>query len=71
MAGAKETRGYRQIRIDGILFMAHRLVWLMIRNEWPLDDIDHINRNRDRQRISENSWEQGKSQRPKQKWAGY
>lgn len=51
MAGAKETRGYRQIRIDGILFMAHRLVWLMIRNEWPLDDIDHINRNRDDNRI--------------------
>jgi hypothetical protein len=32
--------------------MAHRLVWLWAHSEWPPDDIDHINGNRDDNRFS-------------------
>ena len=37
--------GYRVVRIDGQLYLAHRLVWLILHGSWPTE-IDHINRNR-------------------------
>lgn len=38
--------GYRQIKLDGKLYLAHRLAWLYVHGEWPTDLLDHINRNR-------------------------
>jgi hypothetical protein len=32
--------------------MAHRLAWLWVYGEWPTEDLDHINRNREDNRIS-------------------
>jgi HNH endonuclease/AP2 domain len=38
--------GYLHVKIDGSLYMAHRIVWMMATGEDPADKhIDHINRN--------------------------
>lgn len=44
-AGCLAATGYRVVRIDGRLYLAHRLVWLITTGAWPTE-IDHINRNR-------------------------
>lgn len=43
-AGYKSKAGYTQIRIDGILFYLHRLVWAYHFDE-PFIEIDHIDGN--------------------------
>jgi len=35
--------GYRFIHIDGEIFNAGRLAWLLMTGDWPKNDIDHIN----------------------------
>lgn len=42
-AGTLTVYGYIQIRIDGKLYKAHRLAWLLATGDWPVGDIDHIN----------------------------
>ena len=44
--------GYRQLNVDGKLYLAHRLAWLYTYGEWPSDLIDHINRDKTDNRIS-------------------
>ena len=44
-AGATDTYGYRVIRLDGMLYKAHRLAWLYVHGRWPEGLLDHINRN--------------------------
>lgn len=47
VAGHNDRRhGYRQIRIDGALYVAHRLAWLHVYGVWPTQFIDHINGDR-------------------------
>lgn len=43
-AGATDAYGYRVIRVDGVLYKAHRLAWLHTHGEWPSGLLDHINR---------------------------
>jgi len=50
-AGTLCTAGYRQIRIDGVAILAHRLAWLFVHGEMPTPAIDHINRAKDDNRI--------------------
>jgi hypothetical protein len=51
-AGCISTQsGYRLIRFDGKLFLAHRLVWLYVHGALPAAELDHINGNRDDNRI--------------------
>lgn len=52
LAGCMGADGYWRIRIDGELFLAHRLAWLYAHGEWPANDIDHINGKRADNRIS-------------------
>lgn len=52
MAGSLSHYGYVDIRIDGNLFKAHRLAWFLVHSEWPETDIDHINRDKSDNRIS-------------------
>lgn len=48
--------GYRRVRItiDGVKFefLAHRLAWFLVNGSWPKGEIDHINGNREDNRIA-------------------
>lgn len=46
------SRGYLTIRIDGLLWPAHRLAWFYVHGEWPKNDIDHRDLNRGNNAIS-------------------
>lgn len=68
VAGTLNHNGYRFIKINGKLYLEHRLAWLYVYGEWPKDMIDHVNGTRDDNRIenlreatrSENKWNQTK-----------
>ena len=51
VAGSSGQDGYRTIMIDGKAYKAHRLAWLLYYGSWPVDQIDHINRVRNDNRI--------------------
>jgi len=51
-AGWIDGHGYRMIRIDRIVYAAHRLIWFYFHKEWPMGEIDHINGNRSDNRIA-------------------
>lgn len=51
-AGNINNYGYRRIGIHGLHFYAHRLAWFMHYEVWPDDILDHINRDRDDNRIA-------------------
>ncbi len=36
---------YRQVRLDGVLYLAQRLIWLIVTGAWPIDRVDHFDRN--------------------------
>jgi len=44
IAGHIDRSGYRQIRVDQRLYLAHRLAWFYVHGEWPPNGLDHINR---------------------------
>lgn len=52
VAGSPDSDGYRQIRIGGKLYLAHRLAWLHTHSRWPADKIDHENGAHDDNRLS-------------------
>lgn len=39
--------GYRRISVCGMVFLAQRLAWFFHYGEWPVDDVDHRDGNRD------------------------
>lgn len=51
IAGNARPDGYRQLTINGKAYLAHRVVWLLVRGEWPNIEIDHINGNKSDNRI--------------------
>ena len=47
VAGVVHYNGYRQVKIAGSYYLAHRLVWNYVTGEDPAENqIDHIDRNR-------------------------
>jgi hypothetical protein len=46
VAGAIHKYGYRVISVDRKGYGAHRLAWLYVHGEWPKEEIDHINGDR-------------------------
>lgn len=45
-AGCVALNGYSVIRIDGVLYAAHRLAWFYANGTWPDGHVDHINRDK-------------------------
>ena len=43
-AGCKTKRGYMQVSVDGKRYLVHRLCWLYEKGYLPEHDIDHIDR---------------------------
>lgn len=41
LAGCINSRGCLSMRVDGKLYLAHRLAWLYVTGEWPTQHIDH------------------------------
>jgi len=52
VAGAKHCAGYVQMRVLGRVYLAHRLAWLYVTNQWPEGLIDHANGDRSDNRFS-------------------
>lgn len=54
ICGHKPTHnaGYGQVRVDGDVYLTHRLIWLLTYSSWPEHEIDHIDRDRMNNRIS-------------------
>jgi len=51
-AGALMGNGYVKIGIDGKEYLAHRLMWLYVNGEFPIINLDHIDRCRSNNCIS-------------------
>lgn len=51
IAGASDAYGYVVIRLDSVLYKAHRLAWLYCFGDWPIENIDHINRTKSDNRM--------------------
>lgn len=52
VVGSNDGRGYLQTSIDGQRYRVHRLAWLWIYGVLPTNHIDHIDRNRANNRIT-------------------
>lgn len=50
LAGSLDDKGYRVIRLNRVLYRAHRLVWLLHTGDLP-EVVDHINHDRTDNRI--------------------
>ena len=51
-AGCLHHKGYRVMELFGKYYSEHRLAWFYIYGQWPRDQIDHINRNKADNRIT-------------------
>lgn len=51
-AGALHKRGYIHIKVEGRCYKAHRLAWLYVYGRWPAPAIDHINRDKKDNRLT-------------------
>lgn len=52
VAGSLNPDGYIEIRVDGSLYLAHRLAFFYQTKSWPSEIVDHENLNR-----SDNRWD--------------
>jgi len=52
IAGTITSSGYRNIKVDGRCYRAHRLAWLYYYGEWPKGPLDHKDRDRANNAIS-------------------
>lgn len=77
-AGCVGSAGYRQIKIDKKIYLEHRLVWFYVHDCWPTNQLDHINRVKDDNRLcnlravshQENMWNTTKQKINKSGYAG-
>jgi len=52
VAGNLMATGYVRFCVNGRAYTAHRLAWLYVHGRWPDGEIDHINGQRDDNRIA-------------------
>lgn len=43
VAGCPHNHGYWRIKIDGEIYLAHRLAWFYCQKKWPPSQVDHKN----------------------------
>lgn len=46
VAGCLKNNGYLYVKINQKAHAVHRIIWLLVKGEWPTNQIDHINRDR-------------------------
>lgn len=39
-------KGYRRVKLKGVAYSEHRIIWYLVYGKWPDQDLDHINRNK-------------------------
>jgi hypothetical protein len=44
VAGTLNDKGYIQIRVEGVIYPAHRLAFLYVDGEFPISEVDHQDR---------------------------
>ena len=45
LAGHFDNDGYLVIYFKGCSYLGHRVIWVIIHDQWPLEAVDHINGN--------------------------
>lgn len=50
-AGQKNTTGHLQCRVNGRLYLVHRIIWLFVNGIFPAGEIDHIDGDKTNNRI--------------------
>ncbi len=50
-AGQKNTTGHLQCRVHGRLYLVHRLIWMFVHGKFPEGEIDHIDGNKENNRL--------------------
>lgn len=51
-AGTLRTTGYITVCYRGKGYVVHRLAWVLVHGNWPTGQIDHINRNKQDNRLA-------------------
>jgi len=51
-AGTPNGNGYIRVKVRGRKHLAHRLAWVLTYGQWPENEIDHIDRNRENNRLA-------------------
>jgi hypothetical protein len=51
VAGTQHNKGYLSAEVDGTAYLVHRLAWCMYFGEWPNGFIDHVNLDKQDNRI--------------------
>lgn len=51
VVGILSANGYLRVKINNVNYYLHRLAWLYVYEDWPKNQIDHINRKRNDNRI--------------------
>jgi len=75
-AGSLQSKGYIQLCIDGVYYLAHRVAFLYVHGTWPVDQLDHVNGVRSDSRIANlrpatQSQNKANSRRHRNNRAGY
>jgi len=52
VVGGLDRTGYVRLQTKGKSYFAHRVIWLLHTGQWPVGQVDHINRNRSDNRIA-------------------
>ena len=52
VAGTLRHDGYIRIKVNGKLYLAHRLAWFFVYGVWPVEFLDHIDQDKSNNRIN-------------------